>query len=227
MRPHTVLNIAISIDGKVTTRDRKFHAFGGEEDQDLMEKLRASADAVMIGAGTLRDEDPLLTIRTTRRIKKRLREKRSAQPHAVVVSRSLDFPLESSRFFACADARRFVCTGKDAPSARVAAIRPYAEVVQVPVTGKSGLDLRTVAQRLAARGIERLLLEGGGHLNFEMMAAGLVDECYVTLCPFVIGGDGAPTAFDGLGFDASGVRELKLSSARRGQAGRVFLHYKA
>lgn len=227
MRPHTLLNVATSIDGKITTQARDLHAFGGDEDQDLVEELRASADAVMIGAGTLRDEDPLLTIRSRNRIENRQRKTRSAQPHAVVVSRSLDFPVETSRFFACSETRKFVFTAEDARTARLNVIRRYAEVIQVPATGSSGLDLAAVSSRLAALGVKRLLLEGGGTLNFAMIAAGLVDEFYLTLCPIVIGGDHAPTAFDGPGFASGGIRKLKLLSVRQGKAGRVFLHYKS
>src|SRR6185503_17261364 len=135
MRPHTLLNVATSINGKITTPTRDLHAFGGDEDQDLLEELRASADAVMIGAGTLRDEDPLLTIRTTGRIEKRRRENRPAQPHAVVVSSSLDFPVETSRFFTRADVRKFVCTADDVGAARVKLIRRFAEVIEVPRIG--------------------------------------------------------------------------------------------
>src|SRR5690349_16636095 len=99
MRPYVVLNAAISIDGKLSTAGRDYHGFGGEEDADLMDELRSEADAVMIGAGTLRAEDPLLTVRNPERIRRRIEAGRTRQPHAVVVSRSLSFPVQNSRFF--------------------------------------------------------------------------------------------------------------------------------
>jgi riboflavin-specific deaminase-like protein len=227
MKPHTLLNVATSIDGKITTGARDFHKFGGDEDRDFMETLRASADAVIVGAGTLRDEDPLLTIRSPEKIKKRQRENRPAQPRSVIVSRSLDFPIENSRFFACRETEKIVCTGDDAPKARVKTVGRYAEIIKVRTTGSSGIDLVAAMSRLSEFGVKRLLLEGGGTLNFAMIAAGLVDEIHVTLCPIVIGGDDAPSAFGGAGFSAGSVRGLRLHSLREGKGGRVFLHYLA
>ena len=225
MRPHTLLNVATSIDGKVTTQARDLHAFGGDEDQELMEELRTSVDAVMIGAGTVRDEDPLLTVRSRQNIERRRRENRSDQPHAIVVSASLDFPLKTSRFFASAGVRKFVCTANDAPLARINFIRRYAEVIQAPRLNPAALDLAAISSQLATVGIKRLLLEGGGTLNFAMIAAGLVDEIYLTICPMVIGGSRAPTSFDGIGFGRETIRALQLFSVRQGKYGRVFLRY--
>jgi riboflavin-specific deaminase-like protein len=227
MRPHIVLNAAVSIDGKISTVARDFHAFGGKEDADLMDELRASADAVMIGAGTLRAEDPLLTVRSPDRIRARQASGRSAQPSAVVVSRSFAFPIEGSRFFTSADCRKYICTAEGAPADRLRTISCLADLLIVPITESGGLDLERAVEELHELGVERLLVEGGGTLNFAMLAAGLVDELFLTVCPLIVGGSRAPTAFDGGGFDRTAIRHLRLNRVREGAEGRLFLQYLA
>jgi 5-amino-6-(5-phosphoribosylamino)uracil reductase len=78
--------------------------------------------------------------------------------------------------------------------------------------------------RLAARGVEQLLVEAGGDLLFQFLAADAIDEMHVTLCPIVVGGD-APTLADGAGFDRDDVRRLRLLSSEA-EGDEVFLHYR-
>ena len=191
MRPFVFMNAATSIDGKLTTAARDLHGFGGPEDRALMEDLRAEADAVMIGAGTLREEDPPLLVRAAEKVDRRRDAGKPDQPDGVVVSRSLDFRVAGSRFFQTPD----------------------------------GLDLERAVAALGELGVRHLLLEGGGVLNFAMLAAGLVDRIHLTLCPLVFGGDDAPTAFGGTGFAGASVRPLTLQSVRQGASGRLFLTY--
>ncbi|WP_165067396.1 RibD family protein [Paludisphaera rhizosphaerae] len=226
MRPFIAMNAAISIDGKLTTADRDLHGFGGPEDRALMEDLRAEADAVMIGAGTLREEDPPLTIKAVEKVAHRRDAGKPDQPDGVIVSRSLDFPVKGSRFFETPGVRRFVVCGDDAPKDRVEGLKGAAEVIAVS-TASGDLDLEQAVAELGERGMRHLLLEGGGSLNFAMIAAGLVDRIHLTICPLVFGGDKAPTAFGGAGFPGASVRPLVLESVRQGASGRLFLSYRA
>jgi 5-amino-6-(5-phosphoribosylamino)uracil reductase len=88
------------------------------------------------------------------------------------------------------------------------------------------VDLVEVARVLPAMGVDHLLLEGGGELNFSMLEAGLVDEIYLTICPFIFGGRTATTSFDGQGFTRDQVRKLALVSHRPSASGEIFLHYR-
>ena len=90
-RPFTFGNLAISLDGRISTADRALHGFGGREDRDLMEELRSQADAVMIGAATVRDENPRLRLSSQKWIEARRLAGRTSQPRSIVVSRSLYF----------------------------------------------------------------------------------------------------------------------------------------
>ncbi len=227
MRPWTFLNLAISLDGKLTTADHKLHGFGGSEDRDLMDDLRSRADAVMIGASTLREEDPLLWVYSQERVAQRESQGRAArQPWNVVISQAFNLPDPStSKFFQTSGFRKIVFTSDVHPPELLAKYSDYCEI-QTVRTISSGLDLVVVAERLYHMGVRHLLLEGGGVLNFSMMQQKLVDEMFLTLCPVVFGGDTAPTAVGGAGFSFEQVPSLELVDIKVGKNNRIFLHYR-
>ena len=103
-------------------------------------------------------------------------------------------------------------TEQTPPDLREAASR-YAQIEVVPLDGSGRIDVVEVLRRLPSLGVHHLLLEGGGELNFSMLLAGLIDEIYVTICPFVFGGRTAPTSFDGAGFTREHVRKLALEES--------------
>ncbi|MDF0552318.1 dihydrofolate reductase family protein [Kamptonema sp. UHCC 0994] len=225
MRPFTFINLAISIDGKISTFDRKLQAFGGIEDQELMEDLRAKADAIMIGGQTMRDEDILLTVRSPERIAQRLAANRDRQPWSVVVSQSLNLTTENSQFFQSQNSRKLLFTSELQSKNRREEFSKFAEVYTVPETTQ-GLDLAALCNHIHLMGVRQLLLEGGGVLNFSMLAAKLVDEIYLTVCPYIFGGYDSPSAVSGKGFPANEFPELELLNSRFGLNDRLFLHYR-
>ena len=225
-RPHVFVNMASSIDGKITTRNREVFSLGSSEDRSMMELLRERADAVLVGAGTIRDEDPPLLIRNDVRQRRRESAKGAAHPINVVVSGSLDFKVEGSRFFSSGETKRIVYTGRGVDPVRVKSVSARADLVEVERDENGSPVLSAILADLHRRGVRELLLEGGGTLNFAMMNAGLVDEVYLTLCPIVIGGKGAPTTFGGAGFLREDIRKLTLVSSRVNKRGELFLHYR-
>jgi len=224
-RPFTYGNLAISLDGRISTADRALHGFGGREDRNLMEELRSQADAVMIGAATVRDENPRLRVSCQEWIEARRLAGRSSQPRAIVVSRSLDFPWHQRDLFRESESRPLVITHSDHPTPILDDLRTVADLLLVRST-EDGVDLSLAMERLTALGIDQLLLEGGGELNFAMLSAGLVDEFHLTLCPLVFGGRSAPGAFSGPGFAAGSQAPLALVSLRQGADDRLFLRYR-
>lgn len=225
-RPHVFINMASSIDGKITTRDREDFSLGSDDDRAMMELLRERADAVLIGAGTVRDEDPPILIRNSVRKRRRIAAKGAPHPLNAVVSSSLDFKVKGSDFFSCEETRRVVYTRTGADEERAAEVAARAELVKVASDSDGRPDLRAILEDLHRRGVRELLLEGGGTLNFAMLSAGYVDEVFLTLCPMIIGGKEAPTTFGGEGFVRKGIRNLVLVSSRVNKHGELFLHYR-
>ena len=204
-----VSNTAISLDGRINTRERRFTFFGSARDHARMSRLRSVADAVLVGGATFRNwPQPSLPDDADRAALR-------APVWNVVVTRSLDVPL-SPEFLADPAIRPLFVS-------HATAIRPGfpAEVEAWEDGGE--IPIKWILDRLAARGVEHLLVEAGGDLLFQFLAADAIDEMHVTLCPIVVGGD-APTLADGAGFDRDDVRRLRLLASEV-EGDEVFLHY--
>ena len=219
-RSRVIVNMATSVDGRINTRRRERFALGSEHDRRLMDTLRERADAVIVGAGTVRHDGHPMLLRYADLRARRLARGATPHPANVVVSSNLDLPLRP--FFAGNETRRIVITTRHAGAARLRRFERVAEVVVLP--GKTPAPARVV-EALRERGLKRLILEGGGEIHFAFAKVGLVDEWYVTLTPRLIGGKTAPSFLDGEGFLKREHIELTLVSHRR-IGDEIFLHYR-
>jgi 5-amino-6-(5-phosphoribosylamino)uracil reductase len=207
-----VSNTAISLDGRINTRERRFTLLGSARDHARMSRLRAEADAVLVGGATFRNwPHPALPDDADRA---RLGDRR---PWTVVVSRTMNLPV-TPELLAEPGFRPLFLT-------RAGAVPKGFPAETDTCDGPGGdLPVAWMLERLRARGIERLLVEAGGDLLFQFLAADAIDEMHVTLCPLVIGGD-APSLADGAGFTLAQVRRLVLFS-HEVEGDEVFLHYR-
>lgn len=221
-RPRVAINIAISADGKVNTARRTRYHFSGPHDKVIIRRLRAEADAVLWGSGTLLVDDPVA--RTVWRELVAARRERGASPHPlnVLVTASCRVPM-SARFFAAAETAKVVFTSAGAPPERVRQYQTRAEVV---ARGDHTVDLPAALEWLAGHGVGFALVEGGPRLNFSLLEAGLVDELYVTIEPLVIGGASAPTLADGPGLVPGRGPALRLIGTEQ-HDDEIFLRYAA
>ena len=214
-RPFVYVNMAMTADGKITSAAREYAAFTSRHDKRRMDRLRAEADAVLIGAGTLRADDPPLSIRDPE-----MRALR-ASLRTVVVSARLDLPF-GGRFFRDGDpALRIVATVDDAPEDRVQKLVGRAQVWRL---GHGRVDVPLLLQRLKDAGVERLLVEGGGETNWAFFEADAIDELHVTLAPSLLGGRDAPTLLEGKGRRLADRRNLRLLSCER-VGEELYLHW--
>ena len=206
-----VSNTAVSLDGRINTRERRFTFFGSARDHARMSALRARADAVLVGGATFRNwPHPALPDAVDR-------AGWPKRPWNVVLTRSLDVPLDTD----------FVREPAVRPLFLTRAAAAYGRTVPAEVEawpGDGDPPIWWIVDRIAARGVETLLVEGGGDLVFQFLAADALDEMHVTLCPIVVGGD-APTLADGVGFDRDEVRRLELVASEV-EGDEIFLHYR-
>ena len=183
-----IMNAGMTLDGKIATRTRDAK-ISGEEDLQRVHRIREHVDAIMVGIGTVLDDDPRLTVH-------RIQSERKRNPTRVVVDSSARTPLNARVL--SREAPTIIAVSRAAPEERIEALLERgAEVV---VCGDRRVDLRCLMQKLYERGIRSVLLEGGGTLNFSMLREGLVDEVSVAIAPVLVGGRDAVTLVDGEGF---------------------------
>jgi riboflavin-specific deaminase-like protein len=197
-RPHVALNFVMTADGRVTYKGRA--EIGTRTDRDLMFHIRSLADAVMIGAGTLR-VDPFAPAA----------KGRERQPLAVVVSRTARLPL-GNRFFSY-PGERLVASTTSAPPDAVAAVRAAGATVET--FGDQDVDLARLLAALRERGVRFLLCEGGPVLAGQLLAARLVDELFLTHATLVTAEPDARRLFEGSLTPSGTVRLERVSLHER------------
>jgi 2,5-diamino-6-(ribosylamino)-4(3H)-pyrimidinone 5'-phosphate reductase len=193
-----VVNAAMSADGKLSSRERTQIAISGPEDFDRVDALRADSDAVMVGVGTVLADDPSLTLDSEQRRADRRERGDPADPVRVVADSRLRTPADAQVLSGAAET--VLLASADAPAERATQLNsPGTSVVRA---GERRVALPEALDALAARGIEQVMVEGGGELIYSLFAAGLVDRLSVYVGSLVIGGRDAPTLADGEGFTA-------------------------
>src|ERR1700737_4342717 len=194
-RPHVILKLAVSSDDKAGAAGRNPVAITGEAAKARVHLLRAQCDAILVGIGTVQADDPLLTCR--------LPGMEARSPVRVVLDRSLRIPGTSRLVHSARETPLWVMTSNlsEAPAAMKLGAAG-AQVMRVAATSTPpGLDLPAVLHALSAKGITRLLVEGGARVASSFVAAGLVDEVWLLRGAEAVGADGVP-ALDALPLSA-------------------------
>jgi 2,5-diamino-6-(ribosylamino)-4(3H)-pyrimidinone 5'-phosphate reductase len=221
-RPFTFINIAVTADGKMDTYERKGAAISSALDKARVDKLRAEADAVMVGGRTLLEEDPKLTVKSEALRAERVVRGLSPNPVKVGVVTRADIKPDSN-FLNFGQARVVIFTTSQTSKAQVEILRSRG--VEVFVHESPRVDLEKALRTLKELGVKRLMVEGGGTLNFELLRLGLVDELSVYVAPMIFGGESAPTAAAGSGVARGAAIPLKLVYSEVHEDGGVVLKY--
>jgi diaminohydroxyphosphoribosylaminopyrimidine deaminase/5-amino-6-(5-phosphoribosylamino)uracil reductase len=181
-RPHVVLKLAISVDGKVGAAGRKPVAITGEAVRDRVHLMRAQSDAVMIGIGTALADDPMLTCR--------LPGMAASSPVRIVLDSGLRLPLGSRLMQSAREVPVWAVAGAEASRRAEKALTAESVTVLRAAHAHGRLDLAAALKLIAARGITRLMVEGGPTLAAALLAADLIDEAVLFHSPTVVGADG-------------------------------------
>ena len=221
--PYVHINAAATADGKIDTFERQGATISSAQDKERVDKLRAQADAVMVGGRTLHDEDPKLTIKSGALRAARLARGLPANPAKVGVASRLNLKLDSN-FLTTGSARIILFTTTQTSETRLAVLR--ARGVEIFIHDSERVDLKRMLVTLKENGINRLMVEGGATLNFELLRLGLVDELTVFIAPMIFGGEKAPTTAAGSGLVRSAAIPLKLVNVDAWDDGGVVLQYK-
>jgi 5-amino-6-(5-phosphoribosylamino)uracil reductase len=189
-RPYVLLSAAMSADGYIDDASPRRLVLSGAEDLDRVDELRAGCDAIMVGAQTVRADNPRLLVRSGRRRERRLARGLAGSPAKVTITASGELD-PGSRFFADDGAAKLVYAAEPEPLRRRLGGR--STVVGLP----PGRRLAWVLADLASRGAGRVLIEGGSHLLALALAEGLADEFLLGVAPVFVGDPAAPRLLAG------------------------------
>jgi 5-amino-6-(5-phosphoribosylamino)uracil reductase len=213
-RPYVLASAACSLDGYLDDASGQRLMLSGEADLDRVDEVRAGVDAILVGAGTLRADNPRLLVRSESRRRRRLERGEPASPTKVVISSAGELD-PSAAFFTAGDAQRLVYT----PDAGAVVARTrLGAVAEVIGAGDSldphRLDPHRLLADLAQRGVRRLLVEGGSAIHTLFLAADLVDELHLVIAPFLVGDPEAPRFVGPAAFPQGPGRPMRLQEAR-------------
>jgi 5-amino-6-(5-phosphoribosylamino)uracil reductase len=208
-RPYTLLSCGISLDGYLDDASERRLLLSNDEDFDRVDEVRAGCDAILVGAATVRNDDPRLLVRDARRRARRRAAGRPPHPLKVTVTERAKLD-PGSRFFTAGTGPKIVYCSSDTVSMAAAHLGHVATVVD----GGAPVEMAFVAEDLRVRGVRRLMVEGGGRVHTQFLTAGLADELQLVVAPFFVGRADA-TRFVGPGrFPCSPDRRAELVETR-------------
>jgi 5-amino-6-(5-phosphoribosylamino)uracil reductase len=208
-RPYTLLSCGVSLDGYLGDHTPRL-ALSNEADFDRVDAVRAWSDAIMVGAVTVRTDNPRLLVRSQARREERTARGLTASPMKVTVTDRVDLDADSD-FFTTGEAEKLVYTS----SPRVPDARALLGSVATIVDGGPRVRMRRLSEDLADRGVERLMVEGGGVVHTQFLADDLVDELQLVVAPFFVGDASAPRFVRDARFPWNAGRRGRLAEVRQ------------
>ncbi len=209
-RPYTLLSCGMSIDGYLDDAAQDRLLLSNDADFDRVDEVRAGCDAILVGAATIRQDDPRLLVRSADRRAARVARGEQPNPVKVTVTGRCDID-PAARFFAVGDVDKIVYCATGALASAQERLGRVATVVD----GGDPLDLHLVTADLSARGIRRLMVEGGGSMHTQFLTAGLADELQLVVAPFFVGDSRAPRFVSDGDFPWGPGRRATLAGVRQ------------
>ncbi len=207
-RPYVLLSAAVSVDGYLDDTSPERLLLSDAEDLDRVDEVRAGVDAILIGATTLRRDNPRLLVSSEDRRAARIARGLPEHPRKVAVTRSGD--LDPALRFWHHGGDKLVLTVDAATDKLQARLGPLAEVVSTgPV-----FDWGTALDELGRRGVRRLMVEGGATVHTQLMGADLADELHLAIAPLLVGQADAPKFLGPAAYPGGPTARMRLLEAR-------------
>jgi 5-amino-6-(5-phosphoribosylamino)uracil reductase len=207
-RPYVLLSVATSIDGHIDDTGDSRLLLSNADDFDRVDQVRAESDAILIGAGTMRADNPRLLVNSEARRAEREAAGKPAYPLKVTITKTGN--LEADLKFWNHGGEKVAYTTDAAAEKLQARLGKLADVVS---TGED-LDFGAMLDDLGERGIQRLMVEGGGQIHTAFLSQNLVDEIHMVVAPLVVGQADAPRFLHPADYPWASTRRMTLAEAR-------------
>ena len=209
-RPYTLLSCALSLDGYLGSATPRRLELSNDADFDRVDAVRASCDAILVGAATVRHDNPRLLVRSEARRAERTARGLAPSPIKVTVTERVELDA-CADFFAAGDTEKLVYCA----SARVADARSRLGPVATVIDAGQPVEMCRISEDLADRGVRRLMVEGGGKVHTQFLTNGLVDELQLVVAPFFVGDSRAPRFVSDGRFPWNPDRRATLAEVRQ------------
>lgn len=213
---YVILNAAMSIDGKISSRSND-SSFSSKMDLVRVHKLRASVDGIVIGISTVLEDNPMLNVRYF--------STGTKNPARIIIDSKARIPLNSRIIRSSKKIQTIIATTHNASSKKIKELEKVG--AQVLFSGKGKVNIKNLFQVLESLDFKKILVEGGGEINWSVLKLGLADELIVTISPVVIGGRDSKTLVEGEGIAniTNGIK-MKLSKTVIQNKNEIVLYYK-
>ena len=209
-RPYVLLSCSMSLDGYLDSAGEGRLLLSNDADFDRVDEVRSGCDAILVGATTVRNDNPALLIRSEQRRRRRIAEGLPAAPVKVTLTARGELDPRA-RFFTLGDSEKLVYC----PTSAAATTSDRLGAVATVVDGGPQVRMRDLSEDLQARGVRRLMVEGGGTVHTQFLTEGVADELHLVVAPFFVG-DSRAQRFVGDGiFPWNPERRAELTEVRR------------
>lgn len=206
--PYVVLSVAMSIDGHIDDTSPERLLLSNADDFDRVDEVRAQSDAILIGASTMRRDNPRLLVNSEERRAARVARGLPEYPLKVTITGTGDLGAELKFWHHGGEKVVY------APDSAVGKLRSRLGGLANIVGTGTELDLTAVLKDLGQRGVRRLMVEGGGIVHTLFLTAGLADEIHLAVAPFFVGEDAAPRFVNAGCFPQNALHRMSLVEAR-------------
>ncbi|MFF6888677.1 RibD family protein [Streptomyces sp. NPDC012421] len=207
-RPYVLLSAAMSVDGYLDDTSPERLLLSNAADFDRVDQVRAESDAILIGANTMRRDNPRLLVNSDERRAQRVADGKPAYPLKVTVTRTGDLAADLKFWHHGGD--KLVFTIDSTVEKVRATLGDLADVVSVG----PDLDWSLVLDELGRRGVKRLMVEGGGTIHTQFMAQSLADEVHLAVAPLLVGQADAPKFLGSADYPGGSTSRMRLLEAR-------------
>jgi 5-amino-6-(5-phosphoribosylamino)uracil reductase len=205
-RPQVLLSVAMSIDGYIDDTSPERLLLSNPADFDRVDEVRADCDAILIGANTIRRDNPRLLVNSEQR--RAAREARGVPAYPVKVTiTSSEAGLEPEMRFFQTGGDKIIYTTRETHTTISKTFNGIADVVDAG----SPVSLSRLLEDLGNRGVRTLMVEGGGHIHNQFLAQDLADEIHLAIAPFFVGDEGAPRFVNAAPFPQGPSRRMKVA----------------
>jgi 5-amino-6-(5-phosphoribosylamino)uracil reductase len=209
-RPYTLLSCALSIDGYLGSASPRRLELSNDADFDRVDAVRASCDAILVGATTVRNDNPRLLVRSKVRRDERTARGLASSPIKVTVTERVTLDAHAD-FFATGETEKLVYCA----SPRVADARSRLGPVATVIDAGQPVEMCRISEDLVERGVQRLMVEGGGKVHTQFLTNNLADELQLVVAPFFVGDSRAPRFVHDGRFPWNSDRRATLAEVRQ------------